>query len=188
MCLCVQLFEDGPLVWVQEGLYSSVKWRVQHTIKIQDKCGNVFVCVAQCGTWHDLQAWQSWRQFLVSSCLCMPQMTAWRQCMWVWLGEKGSHSCWTGTINKTAAMKLPRNHLNLVRESVQECVRERGKRVCIDPHSFLLICFTPPSSIAWYIIRSGLCVFMCLLNVCGCVIVWFSHPNMISLMQACLIK
>lgn len=40
----MQLFEDGTLVCVQEGLYSSVKWRVQHTVKIRDKCVNVFVC------------------------------------------------------------------------------------------------------------------------------------------------
>lgn len=44
---CVDLFEDGTLVRVQEDPYSSAKWRVQYAIKIQDKCKCmcVFVCV-----------------------------------------------------------------------------------------------------------------------------------------------
>lgn len=48
VCACMDLFEDATLVRVQEDLYSSAKWRVQHTIKIQDKCVNVFVCVCAC--------------------------------------------------------------------------------------------------------------------------------------------
>lgn len=40
MCVCVGLFEDAALVRVEEGLYSSVKWRVQRAIKIPDKCVN----------------------------------------------------------------------------------------------------------------------------------------------------
>lgn len=115
------------------------------------------LCVAHCGTWHDLQAWQSWRQLLVSSCLCMFWMTAQRQCMCVWLGGKRSHSCLTGTINKTAAMKSPRNHLNLVRESVQECVRERGRDRTREegvywPAFFSLnLSISPPLTITWFI-------------------------------------
>lgn len=55
----------------------------------------------------------------------MSWMTPQRRCMCVWLSGNRNVSCLTGTINKTARMKSPRNHLNLAWECVKECVLTR---------------------------------------------------------------
>lgn len=108
------------------------------------------LCVTQCRTWHDLQAWQSWRQTVVSGCLCMLSMTAQRQRMCIWLGVKRSVSCLTGTINKTDAMKSPSNHLELVL-CRNVCKRGRSSSVTcgILPNLFHASVYPNSDSWAW---------------------------------------